>query len=235
MKQIKCIIIDDDQLAINVIENYIGKVNFLELKACFINPIEAVVYLKHNSVDLIFVDIQMPGITGLDFIKIAGPTSKFIITSAYREFAFEGFELNVFDFLGKPFSFERFLSGVTKLQNNNLQLPENEGQKKNFIFIKENRQMVKLLLEDILYLESKRDFVAFYCTTSSHQTRSTLSFFEDWLPKSDFTRIHRSFIVAISKIRSIGEQQVTLQNNKTLPIGEFYEDGFKQVVKGFFV
>jgi DNA-binding LytR/AlgR family response regulator len=226
----KCIVVDDDPLAINVLKTYIEKIGFLDLVDTFTNPLLALSFLEKTQIDLILIDIQMPGITGIELINKFDKKGKFIITSAYREYAYDGFELDVLDFIGKPISFERFLKAVSKLINKSTESTE-DSQSARFIFIKENKRMTKVLFEDLLFLESKRDFIKLVCETNIYTTRGTISYYEEWLPKREFVRVHRSFIVAINKILHFSDEIIELINGKKIPIGDLYSKTFKELMQ----
>lgn len=226
-----CVIIDDDALAINVLKNHIGKIGFLDVVASFTNPILALNFLEKTPIDLIFIDIQMPGITGLELITRLKKQGKFIITSAYREYAIDGFDLDVLDFVGKPVSFERLLKGVSKLVERTIQPSDQLSSGHKFIFIKVNKKMIKVPYNDIIFIESKRVDLNIVCDDCELTTRGTISYYEDWLPKSDFLRVHRSFIISISKINYYNDGIIEMKNEKKIPIGEMYSKSFKEAIQ----
>lgn len=229
---INCIIIDDEPLAMAVIENYVQKVSYLQLLDKFDDPINAYEILQNEPVDLIFLDIEMPNLSGIDFLKTLEKPPKVIITSANKEYALEGFELNVLDYLIKPITFERFLKAINKYPRvKQAQQPKVEkGQTENedapneeFLFVKENKKMVKVYIDNILYLESIKDYVKIFTTRKSVITKQQLGYFEEKLEAFDFLRIHRSLLVSIRKIDAFGATSVEI-DKKELPIGRSYKE-----------
>lgn len=231
--KINCIIIDDEPLAMAVTENYIQKIPYLNLIDKFENPVDAYEILQEEIVDLIFLDIEMPNLTGIDFLKTLSKPPKVIIISANKEYALEGFELNVLDYIIKPITFERFLKAINKYpkdkeikgeeeEENDLALNV-ENDKEDFLFVKENKKMVKVYLNNILYLESIKDYVKIFTTRKSVITKHQLSHFEDKLKPFNFLRIHRSILVSIRKIDAFGATSVEI-DKKELPIGRSYKD-----------
>ena len=225
--KIRCLLIDDEPIAQEIIESYIEKIDILEVAGKCRSASEAFTYLQTQNVDLIFLDIQMPEISGLEFIKIlTNPNPpKIIITTAFREYAVDGFEMAVLDYLLKPISFDRFLRAIGKMlptkkdeEGNNIANSNSEP----FIFLKEDRKLVKISLNEIIYLESQRDYVKIVTTTKQITTRHTLNYFEELLPSTLFLRIHRSFIAAVPKIESISENAIEV-GGKELPIGGNYK------------
>ena len=231
---IKCIIVDDEPMARDVIRRYIEKVPLLQLVGECGNAIDAIVFLHNETVDLIFLDIRMPHLTGTDFVKSLRNIPKVIFTTAYKEYALDGFELDVVDYLLKPIRFDRFLRAVSKafpqkkeeLTGNSTSVAVQDKKiSSGFIYLKADRKMIKLMLEDILYIESARDYLKVYTQHSSIVTRQTISSIEAMLSDSEFIRIHRSYIVSIKKINSFTHETVEV-GNKELPIGKFYLNSF---------
>lgn len=208
--KIKCIVADDEPLARDGIENYIQKTKFLELTGSCKNAIETNSLLQQTKADLIFLDIQMPEITGLQWLKTLVEKPMIIITTAYREFAVEGFELDVTDYLVKPISYERFLKAVNKARSI-LEISENElyrfetdkNNEGGYFFIKNNQQLVKIFYADILYIEALKDYVTIYTESHKHLALISLKNVLDKLPATDFMRVHRSYVVAIKKVEII--------------------------------
>jgi DNA-binding LytR/AlgR family response regulator len=231
MNKIKCLIADDEPLAIDVLEKYIGNLSYLELAGRCSNAIEAINFLQSNRVYLIFLDIQMPGLTGIDFLKTMRHPVKVILTTAYREYALEGYELNVLDYLLKPFSFERFLIAVNKYYttSHHSQLPNfipaNTGERKedHFIYLKSEKKMVKVYLSDILIIESLKDYVRVKTKKQDVISYQKISYLEEKLPDDQFLRIHRSYIVPVDKISSFTMTTIDI-GSETLPIGRLYKD-----------
>ena len=231
---IKCIIVDDEPMARDVIRRYIEKVPLLQLVGECGNAIDAMVFLHNETVDLIFLDIRMPHLTGTEFVKSLRNIPKVIFTTAYKEYALEGFELDVVDYLLKPIRFDRFLRAVSKaFPQKRDELTENtapvavQDKKINsgFIYLKADRKMIKLMLEDILYIESARDYLKVFTQNRSIVTRQTISSIEAMLSDNEFIRIHRSYIVSIKKINSFTHEIVEI-GNKELPIGKSYLNSF---------
>jgi two-component system, LytTR family, response regulator len=229
---INCLIIDDEPLAMAVIENYVQKIPYLHLIDKFDNPIDAYEILQKENIDLIFLDIEMPNLTGIDFLKTLSKPPKVIIISANKEYAIEGFELNVLDYVIKPITFERFLKAINKFpEDKQPEIPHTEETeaaivetvKDDFLFVKENKKMVKVYLNNILYLESIKDYVKIFTTRKSVITKQQLSFFEDKLQPYEFLRVHRSLLVSIRKIDAFGATSVEI-DKKEFPIGRSYKE-----------
>src|SRR5919199_4467429 len=205
-KKISCLVIDDEPLAREILTQHIGGVKALELAGTCCNAIEALSFLKQHPVDLLFLDIQMPQLLGTSFLRTLKNPPKVIFTTAYRKYAVEGFELDAIDYLLKPISFERFLKAVNKVLQTNIeavgaefQTQDNISEPANgAIYVRADRKMVKVLLNDILYIEGLSDYVKIITTGRTIVTKQLLSALEDTLPKDLFIRIHRSFIAAIS-------------------------------------
>ncbi len=231
---IQCLIVDDEPMARDVIRRYIEKVPMLQLAGECGNAIDALMFLHNEKVDLIFLDIMMPHLTGTDFVKSLRHLPSVIFTTAYKEYALEGFELNVVDYLLKPISFDRFLRAVSKAfpqkneepaTNNSPALPQEKKANSGFIYLKVDRKMIKVMLDDILYIESDRDYLRVFTHTNTIITRQTISSAEAMLSDNEFVRIHRSFIVSINKIKSFTHETVEI-GNKELPIGRYYLNSF---------
>jgi DNA-binding LytR/AlgR family response regulator len=230
--KLKCLLVDDEPIARDVIESYIAQVATLELVETCSSAVEAFAFLQTNRVDLIFLDIQMPQLTGLELLKTITNPPKIIITTAYREYAVESFELDVVDYLVKPIPFERFIKAVGKVHQHTEpkeQLPV-IAQEEPFIFIKEERKLIKIYLREILFLESLRDYVKITTLSKTITTRHTLGYFEELLPESQFIRIHRSFVIAISKIESISENKIGIGGTE-LAIGGNYKQAVLDQLK----
>ena len=214
-----CIIIDDEPLARKGLKEYIREVDFLELVGDFDNPLKASDILLSKQIDLIFIDIQMPKITGLDFIKTLLHPPQFIFTTAYPQYALEGFELNAIDYLLKPFSFERFLKAVNKAKlhvENGKRIPA-DTQKTDHFFIKTDSRLVKIKYDDILFVEALQNYVCIVTTEKKYITYLTFKAIEENLSQDQFLKIHKSFIVSISKIESIEGNEIRIGNH-SLPI-----------------
>ncbi|MDR6526377.1 LytR/AlgR family response regulator transcription factor [Chryseobacterium rhizosphaerae] len=216
MNTIKCVVVDDEPLAISLLENYIRKIPFFELVFSTENPILALEYIKDNDSDLIFLDIQMPELTGINFMKIVGARQKYILTTAYSEYALEGYEHNIIDYLLKPVSFDRFQKSALKARE---RFSVNEETDSHF-FVKSSGQQHRLLFNDILYIESIKDYVNIRTEDEEYIVLDTLKSMENQLP-DQFIRIHKSFIINLDKIKSIGAKKVMLSKQE-IPIGDIY-------------
>ena len=227
-KKIYCLAVDDEPPALDVLKKYISSVQSLELLGTCADAVEALNFIRQRSVDLIFLDIQMPQILGTDFLRTLKNPPKVIFTTAFRKFAIEGFELDAVDYLLKPISFERFLKAVNKVMdaslNGTLTL-ENEQQNKtatdNSIYFRSDRKMIKVNLADILYIESLKDYIKVVATSGTVITKQSISSIEQDLPKDMFIRIHRSYIVSVSKIESYNQELVWVAKQE-LPISRMY-------------
>jgi two-component system, LytTR family, response regulator len=222
MYPVKCIIIEDEPLAAKVLADYIGQVPFLQLQASFKDALLASDYLRQHGVDLIFLDIHLPRLKGMAFLKTLTHPPAVIITTAYHQYAVEGFELNVTDYLLKPFEFERFLLAVNKLKKRAV-VPVTEGavEQKDYLFLNIQKKKVKILFADILYVESQREYVKVVTSQQEYLSKIGTQDIEALLPQQGFRRIHRSFIIAVSKIRSFTAEMVELPGMQ-IPIGRAY-------------
>jgi DNA-binding LytR/AlgR family response regulator len=233
---VKCLIVDDEPMARDVIRRYIENIPSLEIAGEFGNAIDATIFLQRNIVDMIFLDIKMPQLSGTDFVRTLRTVPKIIFTTAHKEYAHEGFELDVIDYLLKPIRFDRFLRAVNKAfpqgssETNNAANGTRHDMKfaSPFIYLKVDRKMVKILLDDILYIESDKDYVKVFTTGATIITRQTISSVEAMLSENKFFRIHRSFIVSLDKIKSFSNEIVEI-GNKELPIGKLYRNGFLKI------
>lgn len=229
--QIRCIIVDDEPMARDVIRRYIEQTPNLKLVHEFGNAIDAMVFLQEHNVDMIFLDIKMPQLSGTEFVRSLRNVPKVIFTTAFKEFAHEGFELDVVDYLLKPIRFERFLRAVNKAfpQKQEVEVngsvPEPNKQVDSFIYLRVDRKMVKILLDDIIYIESDRDYVKVFTEQGFVITRQTIASVESMLSESQFVRIHRSYIISIKKLKSFTAETVEI-GRKELPIGKLYRNGF---------
>lgn len=227
---IRCIIIDDEPMARDVVRRYIKMIPSLDLTGEFGNAIEATIFLQNNEVDMIFLDIQMPQLSGIDFVKSLRQRPIVIFTTAHKAYAFDGFELDVADYLLKPIRFDRFLRAVNKaLPQKSLTQDIYSDDKINnsdpFIYLRADRKMKKVLLEDIIYVESDRDYVKVFTEKGTITSRQTISSIEAILSESEFLRIHRSYIVSVCKLKSFTNETVEI-GDKKLPIGKFYRNNF---------
>jgi len=225
MSEIKCIIIEDEPLAVKVLSDYISQVPFLELQATFKDAILATDWLRHNNTDLIFLDIHLPKLKGMAFLKTLLHPPAVIITTAYHQYAVEGFDLNVTDYLLKPFDFERFLTAVTKTKMAGIeeQKTKEHVEAKDFIFLNAERKKVKILFSEIVYVESQREYIKIVTTKKEYISKMGTHEIEDLLPSHLFKRVHRSFIVSVSKIDSYTAETVEV-NGIAIPIGRAYRN-----------
>ncbi|MBF8247577.1 MAG: two component transcriptional regulator, LytTR family [Bacteroidetes bacterium] len=225
MSRISCIIVEDEPLAVKVLSDYILQVPFLDLRGTFKNAILATDYLQDTYVDLIFLDIHLPKLKGMAFLKTLTNPPAVIITTAYHQYAVEGFDLNVTDYLLKPFDFQRFLTAVTKVKTvrgGNQKSKESE-EAKDFIFVNVQKKKVKILFSEIVYVESQREYVKIKTTKTEHISKMSTHEIEALLPSNLFKRIHRSFIVSVSKIESYTAEMVEV-NGESIPIGRGYRN-----------
>jgi two-component system, LytTR family, response regulator len=224
MSKIHCIIIEDEPLAAKVLTDYIADVPFLELKGYFKDAILATEYLRNNTIDLIFLDIHLPKLKGMAFLKTLSHAPSVIITTAYHQYAVEGFELNVTDYLLKPIEFERFLVAVNKVKTANASKHFQE-EKKDFIFLNIQKKKVKVLFSEILYIESQREYIKLVTLHKEYLSKISTAEIEELLPGEQFKRIHRSFIISVSKIDSYNAEAVEIAG-ASIPIGR----GYKEVI-----
>lgn len=222
MKRIRCIVVDDEPLAISLLESYVQKIPFLDLVFSSENPILALEYIQNNEADLIFLDIQMPELSGINFMKIVGSKLKYILTTAYAEYALEGYEHNVIDYLLKPISFDRFQKSVLKARERFL---INEDSANSYFFVKSSGQQHRINFDDILYVESIKDYVNIKTENQEYIILETLKSLENLLPEN-FVRVHKSFILNLDKVLKIDVKNVFLNSGKEIPIGETYKSEF---------
>ena len=230
MHPLKCLIIDDEPLAQNVIENYLKNVAYIELIAKCDNALSALTWIKKQKIDLIFLDISMPFISGIDFLKTLQNPPAIILTTAHKEFAVESYELNVLDYLLKPISFERFLKAINKLENdasNLIKTVIDDSGSDTFIYVKSEKKNVKILLKEILFIESLKDYIKIQTPTKAIITQVPISAIEQRLPKS-FLRIHRSFIVAKDKITAYTQHDFEIGKYQ-IPVGRNYKGAVSKI------
>jgi DNA-binding LytR/AlgR family response regulator len=236
----KCITVDDEPLAHKIIKNYGVNLSFLTIEQECHSAFEAINYLHAHEVDLIFLDINMPKLKGLDFLRTLRNPPLVIITTAYQEYAMEGYELNVIDYLLKPFSFERFLKAVQKAQEHKKLIalsktatvtssPTETTSTERF-FVKGDKKIHQILLEEILYLESLGSYVKIHLETETITTLDRLANFEKTLPSDQFLRIHKSFIVSVKKIQTIEGNRLKISET-TIPIGNVYKHNLTKIIK----
>jgi len=225
MSSISCIIVEDEPLAAKVLTDYIGQVPFLQLQGTFKDAILATEYLRDNTIDLIFLDIHLPKLKGMAFLKTLPHPPAVIITTAYHQYAVEGFERNVTDYLLKPFDFERFLNAVNKVKSAQGEKPEltESSDTKEYLFLNVQKKKVKIMLSEIAYIESQREYIKIVTTKKEYTSKMATQEIEGLLPGNLFKRIHRSFIVSLKKIDSYTAEMVEV-NGVSIPIGRGYRD-----------
>ena len=236
---IKCIIVDDEQHAIDILVHYAKQTPHLNLVASFTNPIEALQLLSQQKIDLVFLDIQMPELSGIDFIKAINGKCKVILTTAYSEFAMEGYELYVVDYLLKPIRFPRFLAAVQKAVQQIYAINETSSQQEtaedDYIFVKTESKgkLLKINLADIDFIESMKNYMAIHRSGQKTLVYTSMKELEERLPKKQFIRVHKSFIIAISRITGIEGNLVRLKNVSTeILIGENYKAVLMEIIRG---
>lgn len=229
----KCLIVDDEPPAIKVIEKYVGLAGGLQLAGSCSNAFEAMKVLKTEAVDLLFLDIQMPKLSGTGFLKTLPHPPKVIFTTAYKEYATEAFDLDAVDYLLKPISLERFLKAVNKLTNHDakpLERPVTTEQG-GFLYFRAQRKMIKVFLDDILYIESMKDYIKIYRKDDKPLlVKGAITTLEAMLPVSSFVRIHRSFIVSVKNITAFTAQDVEI-GEMEIPVGRLYQGALKKLAK----
>lgn len=223
---ITAIAIDDEPRALEVIEIHAQKVPFLELKATFTDAFEAIPYLQQNKVDLIFLDIKMPDISGIEFVHILQKTPMIVFTTAYSEYAVKGFELDAVDYLLKPFSLVRFTKACNKALE--MMVSRSDTSTPNFLFLKTGYEEEKVLFDDILYVEAEGNYMAYVLPNRKLLCRQNIGECMAQLPANQFIRIHRSYIIALSKIQKITRQSVWVAGNE-LSVGASYEDKLSEI------
>lgn len=233
-----CYIIDDEPIAIEIIESYLQRLEGFAVAGTFTNPVKAFEALQQRRVDLIFLDIQMPGLSGLEFLRSLRDKPEVILTTAYREFALEGFELDAADYLLKPVSFDRFLKAIGKFHTRvrpvgapeASQAHSSEGEAPH-IFVRADRKNVKIWLDDILYVESLKDYVRIATPQGKITTKETITHFEEVLPGERFLRVHRSFIVAKDKITAHSNDGLDI-GKTPIPVGRMYKLAVEKAILG---
>ncbi len=234
---IKCLIVDDEPIGIKVIDNHLGKVDGFTVVKTFLSAVDAAEYLRTNQVDILFLDINMPQLSGMEMLKILETPPFVVITTAHMEYAFDSFEFNVIDYLIKPIDFTRFMKTVNKIHKLfNAQPPQKVlkngvGIEKNneIIFLKVDKKIIKILLADILYIESLKDYVRVFTSQSSYITHMNLNKITEALPSNKFSRVHRSFTIALDKIKAIDGNSIEIAD-KSIPIGRNYLKDTKEKI-----
>ena len=241
---LKCIAVDDEPLALDIIEDYVSKVPFLELVKRTENAIEALQLVQAGGIDLVFLDIQMPDLTGIQFLKIANNKASYILTTAYSQYALESYDLNVSDYLLKPIAFDRFYKAVEKVYNQHKKEAEQQVNVapapipviapqvvsavqpvQDFIFVKTEHKIQRIELNDMIYIEGLKDYISIFTRNERVITLQNMKKMEEALPPSQFIRVHKSYIIALDKIESIERSRITICG-KIIPIGDTYRDEF---------
>jgi two-component system LytT family response regulator len=233
MKKVRCLLVDDEPLAISLLEKHVKQLDFLEVTETCPNALKALETLKRTEIDLMFLDIRMPAISGIDFLKMLHQPPKVIITTAYREYALDGYDLDIVDYLLKPITFERFFKAIERyLRNNNLMVysPPPTGNEKDTLYIKSAHKNIKVTAEDILYIESLKDYVKIYTADTALTTKRKISDMEAELSNKGFLRIHRSFIVNLKHLTAFTSSDVEI-GKVEIPIGESYKELIFQTLK----
>lgn len=234
MEKFNCIIVEDERLASELLEDYIKDTPFLALKHSCSDALNALEILQSEQVEVIFLDINLPKLKGLDFIKTLKKAPQIIITTAHREFALDGYELNVVDYLLKPISFNRFLMAVNKLKTNvvqDSQISPFLAMERTYIFITKNKKKIKIFTDEILYIESKKEYISIITLENTFQIKFLLTEIEEQLPKNKFIRTHRSFIVSLDKITAFSSTDVEI-NLLQIPIGRSYKEVVLSILEG---
>jgi two-component system LytT family response regulator len=230
MSNIKCIIIEDEPLAVKVLADYISQVPFLQLEGTFKDAISATDFLRHHTIDLMFLDIHLPKLKGMAFLKTLNNPPAVIITTAYHQYAVDGFNQNVTDYLLKPFEFERFLVAVNKIKTGSkiITAHEEKNDTKDHIFLNVQKKKVKILFSDIVYIESQREYIKIVTTKQEYISKMSTNEIEELLPSNLFKRIHRSFIISLNKVDSYTAEMIEV-NGTSLPIGKGYREGLENL------
>lgn len=234
--KLHCLLVDDEPEALEVLESYVELVENLELAGKCENALQAFQVLQEKPIDVIFLDIKMPKLLGTDFVRSLRNPPKVIFTTAYREYALDGFDLDVVDYLLKPIPFERFLKAVAKLTKsengvNGVEKEAFQPNKDTFLYFRAERKMIKVFTKDILYVESLKDYVKIITTNSKPLVvKQAISSLEEMLPETHFVRIHRSYLVAIDKIKTYTSTHVEITDTE-LPIGRLFQKGVEHALK----
>ena len=232
---IRCMVVDDEPLALDILEDYISKVPFLTLVKTTTSAIEGLSLVQSDAIDLVFLDVQMPELTGIQFLKIINGKCDVILTTAYSQYALDGYELDVVDYLLKPIAFDRFYKAAQKVLqssgNTNSSAPEVLSVQKNhyFIFVKTEHKIQKIYLDDILYIEGLKDYISIFTRSERVITLQNMKKMEESLPSKSFIRVNKSYIIALGKIESIERSRIQI-GEKIIPIGDTYREYFfKQI------
>src|ERR1700709_2851698 len=237
---IRCLVVDDEPLALHILEDYISKMPFLQLVKVTTNPIEALQLVQEGNIDLVFLDVQMPELTGIQFLRIANGKAKVILTTAYPQYALEGYELDVIDYLLKPIAFDRFFKEAQKAQapiqpsskpEIKQEAPPQNDFLSDFIFVKTEHKIQKVYLNDILFIEGLKGHISIFTPAERIITLQNMKKMEDALPERHFIRVHKSYIVSLNKIDSIERSRIFI-GDKVIPVGDTYREEFFKIVDG---
>lgn len=238
-EKLSCYIIDDEHLAQQILEEYVAKVSFLEWKGSFASALDASAQINKENPDLLFLDINMPDLNGLSFISMLNPKPMIILTTAYDQYALKAFDLEVRDYLLKPISFERFYKAVLRVyqESNHHQVENKETQpvlknEPEYIFIKAGFRIQKIEVRDILFIEGMKDYLRIHTSKEKIMTLMSFARLEELLPETKFTRVHRSYMVALGKIDHIEKNRIRI-GDQHIPISETYADSFYKKLGGF--
>lgn len=227
MDKYTCIIIEDEPLALEKTKDFVNKVPFLTLSGTFDNALTGLAYLNENKVDLLFLDINMDELSGIELLESSTISSQVIITTAYQEYALKGYELQITDYLLKPFTFNRFLQAVNKAQENLTK--RNPDKLPDFIFIKTENRLEKIMLNEILYIEGMRDYLRIHTTSKKIMTLQSFTELEQLIPAHLVCRVHKSYMVAINKIESVERNRIKIAD-QLIPVSDTYKDAFLQLI-----
>jgi len=233
--KISCIIVDDEPLAVEKIKGFIEKVDYLELKATFHSGMDALFYLRKNSVDLLFLDVQMDELDGMQLLQILPSKPYVIMTTAYNQYAIDSYELNVSDYLLKPIGFQRFTQAAERVKHKiniekDAETVNSESIENAHFFVRSDYQLIKISLDEIRYLEAEKEYVIIHCASRKIKTRKKLKTFEEYLPSPPFFRIHKSFVISFQYLDSVSSHEVEI-NGKKLPLGDFYKNDLIQYME----
>ena len=235
LRKIRCLVVDDEPPAREVLRRYVEQLPMLQLMGECGNAIEAIRILQQDAVDLVFLDIRMPQLNGNELLKVVKNLPPVILTTAHSEYALEGYDLDVVDYLLKPIRFDRFVKAVNKIIQLNghrsieTHIPADEEKKESFVYFRSDRKMIKVLLNDILYIESMKDYVKVFTTHGMLMTKQSITSVEAMLPESGFIRAHRSYIVSIKKINSFTNEVIGI-NKTEIPIGKLFRNQVMKVL-----
>ncbi|MBL0007578.1 MAG: response regulator transcription factor [Saprospiraceae bacterium] len=227
MDKLSCIIIEDEPLALEKTKDFVNKVPFLHLSETFDNALTGLAYLNNNKVDILFLDINMDELTGIELLESSKINSQVILTTAYQEYALKGYELQITDYLLKPFNFNRFLQAVNKAQDNITRRTADAPPE--FIFVKTENRLEKIMLNEIIYIEGMRDYRRIHTINKKIMTLQNFSEFEKLIPASVVCRVHKSYMVALAKIESVERGRIKI-GDQLIPISDTYKDEFFQLI-----